>query len=33
LNGFKHGKGTYTWAVSGEKYYGEWVNGERTGKG
>lgn len=31
--GIRHGKGgSYTWA-NGDKYFGEWLNGKRTGRG
>lgn len=31
--GLPHGKGTYVWHLSGNRYEGDWVNGKRTGKG
>ena len=36
MNNEQHGKGTYYWGRDpwkGDKYEGDWVNGERTGKG
>jgi hypothetical protein len=32
-NGKRDGKGTYYYYSSGEKYIGEWKDGERNGKG